>query len=125
MWNVQRHKTAIIVLHYIYHSQEIQGMTKTTSYLSLCFFLSVSLFSYSLSLLLLRNARDRVDVKFMSTFLTIFNNNFKMIECPGMYSLNDVIITPHLLHSCECMHTDDTLDRRNEKAIIKVILRRQ
>ena len=41
---------------------------------------------------------DRVDVKFMSTFLTIFNNNFKMIECLGMYSLNDVIITPHLLH---------------------------
>ena len=48
-----------------------------------------------------------------------------MIECPGMYSLNDVIITPHLLHSYECMHSDDTHNRRNEKAIIKVILRRQ
>ena len=43
-----------------------------------------------------------------------------MIECPGMYSLNDVIITPHLLHSRKCIYTDDT--RKKEKAIIKVIL---
>ena len=53
-------------------------------------------------------------MKFMSTFLTIFNNNFKMIECPGMYSLNDVIITPHLLHSRECIHTDDTHNRKKK-----------
>ena len=37
-----------------------------------------------------------------------------MIECPGMYSLNDVIITPHLLHSRECIHTDDTHNRKKK-----------
>ena len=28
MWNVQEHKAAIIILHYIYLSQGTQGMTK-------------------------------------------------------------------------------------------------